>query len=260
MRDERDCGPGAAGRTNVSILRVPRTRPIGCQIRCGRLLSRPESPWKEPPGPPGDAQELRRAGPMLQDAENDQSHWKEWNKAEAIVLRLLATSRLPAAEQEIAATLVLAALLRACREGRGVENAAAWACTVVAREIGKLRARGLARTLGDESEAVGAPSPGAEALPELSDLRAFVLAHEGAVQEKLSAVEREVYLAVRKGLSLREVAASLSMSERDVRTRFRRVCAKVHGILGHLVPPPPLQGELHEVLAERVGQDRHGVV
>ncbi len=188
----------------------------------------------------------------MEDAESDDFHWNAWSKAEPVVLRLLATSRLPAAEQEIAGTLVLAALLRACRGGRGVENAAAWVCTVAAREIGKLSARGLAKTLGDESEAVGAPSPGPQALPDLSVLRGFLIAQEAVVQEKLSVVERKVYLAVRQGLSLREVAAALSMSERDVRTRFRRVCAKVRGILRHLVPPPPLQDELHEAPARRV--------
>lgn len=170
---------------------------------------------------------LVRQGPMLEDVESDDSQWNEWSKAEAVVLRLLSTSRLPAAEQEIVGTLVLVALMRACKAGTPVENARAWVCVVAAREIGKLRARGLARTLGDESEAVDAPSAGPEALQDLSELRGFLIAHEGVVQEKLSVVERQVYLAVRKGLSLREVAAALSMSERDVRTRFRRICAKV---------------------------------
>ncbi len=196
---------------------------------------------------------------MLEDAESHHSQWDEWSKAEVIVLRLLAASRLPAAEQEIVGTLVLFALLRACHVGSPVENAAAWVCTVAARKIGNLRARGIARHLGDEREGVNAPSTGDLPHPDLSDLRQMLLGREVSVQEQLSPMERLVYIAVRQGMSLREAAVSLAMSERDVRIRFRRVCTKLCGILMHLVPPPPLQGELHEVAGRSVDQGRYGV-
>lgn len=191
---------------------------------------------------------------MKPNLDLDDSKWEQWRQAEILVLRLLDLSRLPAAEQEIASAKVMTALLREWGQGCDVKNAQAWVRVVLAREIGRVRAKGFARTLDNECEVAAPPYSDPVTIPAVSDLREILLGQEAILLARLSPIEQAVLLAVREGRPLCEAAAMLMMSGRDVRTRFRRLCAKLHGILGHLVPPPPHVGEFHKVAVRQTEQ------
>jgi DNA-binding NarL/FixJ family response regulator len=84
--------------------------------------------------------------------------------------------------------------------------------------------------------AAAAAAPGLH--DRLVDPWALVERHEALFLGRLTNHERLVYHAVRQGWSLKRCAQELSMSERDVRTRFGRICKKLDGFLAYLVPPP----------------------
>jgi DNA-binding NarL/FixJ family response regulator len=113
----------------------------------------------------------------------------------------------------------------------------AWIRTILRRELGKRRQRGDCTTLEGDVEAAAAAAPGLHDL--LVNPWALVERHEPLLLGRLTNHERLVYHAVRQGWSLKRCAQELSMSERDVRTRFGRICKKLDGFLAYLVPPPP---------------------
>ncbi|MBL8724614.1 MAG: hypothetical protein JNK49_11235, partial [Planctomycetes bacterium] len=169
--------------------------------------------------------------------------WIEWCKAERCGRWLLRGSGLPSADQEIVLDAALDVLLLVWRKGQVVKNPAAWLGTLLLRRLHEIRRYGVAGELPADLPAGEAGSEahnaaGAATARQVTDWWQIVLRHEAAVLGKLSEQEQRVYGAVRGGRSLKEVAAELGMSERDVRTRFRRVCDKLDGFLAHLVPPP----------------------
>ncbi|MBL8723581.1 MAG: hypothetical protein JNK49_06010, partial [Planctomycetes bacterium] len=172
--------------------------------------------------------------------------WIGWSKAERCGRWLLRGSGLPSADQEIALDAALEVLLLVWKKGRVVENPAAWLGTLLVRRLHEIRRYGVAGELpadllaGEAGSEVLDVAEDAEAAAgrQVTDWWQIVLRHEAAVLGKLSEQEQRVYGAVRGGRSLKEVAGELGMSERDVRTRFRRVCDKLDGFLAHLVPPP----------------------
>lgn len=168
--------------------------------------------------------------------------WQYWFAAEDALRSLLARSRLPTSSQEAVAGRVLFRLLSRLLGGKVVDHPFRWVAVVARKEIWRERRSKGPLLLGREMEDLNTLLPLAPAPPLPDDPWAVVLVNECMILARLTKQERRVYEYVRDFRRLKGCADQLAMSPRDVRTRFRRICQKLSGILGNIVPPPPLLG------------------
>jgi hypothetical protein len=150
------------------------------------------------------------------------NHWEAALRARISGRAYLANSNLPATEQELLLDKALELLVRQFRRGRPVQFPEAWNRMILHHELGRRRKQGLCTNLDGDVVAEAATVLGLHDL--LVDPWALVERHEGLFLGRLTSHEQLVYHAVRQGWSLKRCAQELQMSERDVRTRFGRIC------------------------------------
>jgi DNA-binding CsgD family transcriptional regulator len=183
--------------------------------------------------------------------------WPHWLAAEPGVQAMLRRSELATSRQEIVADRVFWRFVATWRVGPEIRNPRAWAKAVTSKELWRERRRHEASLLGDRVEQV--PEREGCDVPLPDDAWALVVPHEGKLLGCLSALERRVYECLRDRRTVQGCCERLGMSPRDVRTRLRRICSKLHGILAHVAPPPlPRETLILDAADFRGVHDQHG--